>query len=270
MARDRLQKILAAAGIDSRRNCEELISTGAVSVNGTVVSELPAFADPDKDVIKVDGKRVYAAKKVYYLVNKPKGYICTNKDPQGRKKVIDLITTKERIFCVGRLDLDSTGAIIVTNDTALADKLTHPRHVFAKTYVVGIKGRITPEAVEKLKKGIWLSEGKTAPARVKILKSFHTESLLEITISQGLNRQIRRIAAKVGYKVTSLKRTHIGKLSLRGIGVGRYRSLTKPELAHLIKASARPQKPAKKGVEKVVKKPQKVQKKPKNKKKIEK
>ena len=238
MAEQRLQKVLAAAGIDSRRNCEELIVSGVVRVNRKVVDELPAFVDPDKDVITVHGRRIGAAGKVYFLLNKPKGVICTNSDPQGRKKAIDLIRTPERIFCMGRLDADTTGIIILSNDSELANKLTHPRYGLAKTYVVGIKGQITGQQIEKLKKGIWLAEGKTGRASAKILKRGHTESLIEVTIRQGLNRQVRRMLAKVGLPVKSLKRTRIGKLTSRGLGVGKFRTLTKAEIAHLKKATS--------------------------------
>ncbi len=237
MAKERLQKILAAAGIDSRRKCEQLILVGLVRVNGRIVDALPAFADVETDIITVDGQRLRPQKKVYYLLNKPKGVICTNYDPGGRRKAIDLIDCRQRIFCVGRLDADTAGAIILTNDTALCDKLTHPRHQLVKTYIVGVKGKITTEAVEKLKKGIWLSEGKTQPARVKILKAGHSESLLEIKITQSLNRQIRRILARVGYKVTALKRTEIGRISLHRLGVGCYRELTSPEVEYLTRAT---------------------------------
>ncbi len=237
MAEQRLQKVLAAAGIDSRRKCEELIVTGVVRVNRKVVDELPAFVDPEKDVITVHGKRIQAARKVYFLLNKPKGVICTNRDPQGRKKAIDLVHTSERIFCVGRLDAGTTGIIILSNDSELANKLTHPRYGLAKTYVVGIKGQITGEQIEKLKKGIWLAEGKTGRASAKILKRGHKESLIEVTIRQGLNRQVRRMLAKVGLPVKSLKRTRIGKLNARGLGVGKFRPLTKAEVAYLKKTT---------------------------------
>jgi len=209
MAEQRLQKVLAAAGVDSRRKCEELILAGAVRVNRKVVDELPAFADPDKDVITVNGKRIQQARKVYYLLNKPKGVICTNSDPQGRKKAIDIVRSPERIVCVGRLDADTTGIIILTNDTELVNKLTHPRYGLPKTYVVGVKGKITGAQLEKIKKGV--------------------------TIRQGLNRQIRRTLAKVGLPVKSLKRTKIGKITSRGLGVGKYRNLTPNEVAHLRK-----------------------------------
>ena len=235
MAKQRLQKILAAAGIDSRRNCEELILEGAVKVNNKIVDTLPTFADADNDVITVNGIRVGKTEKIYFLLNKPKGVICTNRDPQGRKKAVDFIDVPERIFCIGRLDADTTGAIILTNDTEISNKLTHPKFGLAKTYLVGIKGKILPEAVEKLKKGIWLAEGKTSLAKVKIIKSNYSQSFLQITISQGLNRQIRRMIAKTGYKVTSLKRTQIGKLTIKGVGPGQFRKLTKSEIAYLKK-----------------------------------
>ena len=235
MSRERLQKVLAAAGVDSRRGCEELILAGAVRVNRKVVDELPAFVDPQKDVITVNDKKIRAERKVYFLLNKPKGVICTNFDPQGRKKAIDIVSSGERIFCVGRLDVDSTGLIMLTNDSELANRLTHPRYELAKTYVVRVRGRIGGEEMEKLKKGIWLAEGKTGRAAVKVLKRSGRESSLEITIRQGRKRQVRRMLAKVGHKVVSLKRTRIGKLSIRGLGVGKFRRLTKDEIAYLKK-----------------------------------
>jgi len=238
MSEQRLQKVLAAAGVDSRRKCEELILDGAVRVNRKVVDKLPVFVDPEKDIITVNGRKIRAAKKVYFLLNKPKGVICTNRDPQGRKKAIDLVRTGERIFCVGRLDADTTGLIILTNDSELANRLTHPRYGMAKTYVIRVKGGIAGEQIEKLKKGVWLAEGKTGRASVKILKRGHKESLVEVTIRQGLNRQVRRMLAKVGLPVKSLTRTRIGRLTARGLGVGNFRVLTKAEVAYLSKAAA--------------------------------
>lgn len=238
MTEQRLQKVLAAAGVDSRRKCEELILDGAVRVNRKVVDKLPAFVDPEKDVITVNGKKIRAAQKVYFLLNKPKGVICTNRDPQGRKKAIDLVHTGERIFCVGRLDADTTGLIILTNDSELTNKLTHPRYGMAKTYVVRVKGEIAGEQIEKLKRGVWLADGKTGRASVKILKRGHKESSIEITIRQGLNRQVRRMLTKVGLSVKTLTRTRIGKLTTRGLGVGKFRTLTKTEVAYLKKATS--------------------------------
>jgi 23S rRNA pseudouridine2605 synthase len=231
----RLQKVLAAAGVASRRKCEELILDGVVCVNRKVVDKLPAFADPERDVITVNGMEIRAARKVYFLLNKPKGVICTNSDPQGRKKAIDIVKTRGRIFCVGRLDIDSTGIIILTNDSELTNRLTHPRYGLAKTYVVSVKGEVGGEQIEKLKKGIWLSEGKTGRAAIKVLRRSRKESLVEVAIREGLNREIRRMFAKVGLLVKSLKRTRIGKITDRGIGVGKYRMLTKDEVAYLRK-----------------------------------
>jgi 23S rRNA pseudouridine2605 synthase len=236
MSKVRLQKVLAAAGIASRRRCEEVILEGVVRVNGKVVDTLPAFVDAEKDIITINGREICAARKVYFLLNKPKGVICTNSDPQGRKKAIDIVRVRERIFCVGRLDVDSTGIIILTNDNELANRLTHPRYGVAKTYVVNVSGEIRSEQIEKLKKGVWLAEGKTAGAAIKILRRSHKESLLEVTIREGLNREIRRMFAKIGLPIRSLKRTHIGKINARGLGIGKFRPLTKEEVEYLKKS----------------------------------
>jgi 23S rRNA pseudouridine2605 synthase len=239
MGEQRLQKVLAAAGVDSRRKCEELILDGLVRVDGKVVDKLPVFVDPEKDIITVNGKRIRTAARVYFLLNKPKGIICTNCDPQGRKRAVDLVESRERVFCVGRLDGETTGALIITSDSELANKLTHPRYEVPKTYVAEVKGQIRGEAVEKMKKGVWLAEGKTGRASVKILKRSYKRSVIEITIRQGLNRQVRRMLARVGLPVKSLKRTRIGRLSTRGLGVGRSRPLSKAEVAYLKKITAR-------------------------------
>jgi 23S rRNA pseudouridine2605 synthase len=238
MEKQRLQKVLAAAGIASRRRCEELILEGQVSVNRKVIDTLPAFVDAENDIIMVNGKKIKSQRKVYFLLNKPKGVICTNFDPQGRRKAIDLVPVHERIFCIGRLDAETTGIIILTNDSELTNRLTHPKYELAKTYVTEVKGLITPEAVEKLKKGVWLAEGRTGRTAVKILKKGHEHSLLEITITQGLNRQIRRMLLKVGLPVKSLKRSHIGKLDTKGLSVGKFRALTKAEIEYLKRITA--------------------------------
>lgn len=233
----RLQKILAAAGIDSRRKCEELIQEGAVTVNGRVVDTLPAFANPDTDDIRVGGQRLKHPKKVYYLLNKPKGVICTSYDPQHRSKAVDLIDSGERIFCVGRLDADTTGAIILTNDSELTNRLTHPRYELPKTYQVTIRGRMETEDIEKIKQGVWLSEGKTERAAIKVLRKTNEDTLLEISIRQGLNRQVRRTFAHLGYKVKALKRTQIGNIVLKGLAVGAHQKLTAAQIAYLKKAT---------------------------------
>ena len=226
---------MAAAGVDSRRKCEELILSGEVSVNSQVVDRLPAFVDPQSDIITVNGKRIRAEQKVYFLLNKPKGVICTNFDPQGRKRAIDLVPCRQRIFCVGRLDVDTTGLIILTNDSDLTNRLTHPRYEVPKTYVVRVKGYIDDAALERLKKGVWFAEGKTGEASVQILNRGHQESLVEITIREGLNREIRRMLVKVDLPLKSLKRTRIGSITDRGLGVGRFRPLTNAEVQYLKK-----------------------------------
>jgi len=233
MANERLQKVMAAAGVASRRECEELILAGVVRVNGKVVDEIPAFVDPQVDVIVVDGKRLRPAQHVYFLLNKPRGVICTNRDPRGRRKAIDLIPCSERIFCIGRLDADTTGMIVLTNDTELTNQLTHPRYKVPKTYLAKVKGHADAQMVQRLKRGIWLAEGKTGKAAVKVLKAGRDESLVAITICQGLNRQIRRMLARVGIPVKALKRTRIGGVVLGDLGSGRHRLLSKTEVALL-------------------------------------
>ncbi len=239
MAKERLQKVMASAGVASRRQCEELILEGIVKVNGRVVDQLPAFVDPQQDLISVDNRRLKPPRHVYFLLNKPKGVICTNSDPQGRPRAVDLVHSSERIFCIGRLDADTTGLIILTNDSELANRLTHPRYKVAKTYHAKVKGKVDAAAVERLKKGVWLAEGKTGEAAVKVLKSAQNESLLEITIAQGLNRQVRRMLARVDVRIKSLKRVAIGKLQLGSLPVGGFRELNPSEVAglrHLTKA----------------------------------
>jgi len=238
MALERLQKILASAGVASRRKCEELILEGLVRVNGKVVERLPAFADPDKDVIIVGGTRIRQGQKVYFLLNKPKGVICTNFDPQNRTKAIDLIPTRQRIFCVGRLDAETTGLIILTNDTDLTNRLTHPKYGLNKTYLAEVKGRIEGKHIEKFKQGIWLSEGKTSQARVEILNRGPMHSLIEVRMAERLNRQVRRMLARVGLPVKSLKRTRIGKITDRGLGIGKFRLLSPAEVEYLKKATS--------------------------------
>ena len=238
MARTRLQRILAAAGVASRRKCEELILEGSVRVNKQVVDQLPAFADPEVDIITVEGKRIQQEHKVYFLLNNPKGVISTSFDPQGRQTAVSLIPVKERIFCVGRLDADTTGAIILTNDNELANRLTHPKYELPKTYEVLVKGEIEAEKLEKLKKGVWLAEGKTQRSSIKVLKKGHEESLIELTIRQGRNRQVRRMLLSVGLKVKKLKRTQIGAITLRGVGIGHFKPLTSRQISYLKKATA--------------------------------
>lgn len=233
----RLQKILAASGIDSRRRCEQLILGGSVTVNGEVVNTLPAFADPAADDIRVEGRRIRAEEKMYFLLNKPKNVICTSHDPQGRPKAVDLAPCRERVFCVGRLDADTTGLILLTNDAELTNRLTHPRYELPKRYEVVVRGRMEGEDIEKLKKGVWLAEGKTEKAAIRVVRRTNLETTLEISIRQGLNRQLRRSFARLGYKVKGLKRTCIGDIELKGIPTGQCKKLSGAQLAYLRRAT---------------------------------
>ncbi len=231
---ERLQKVLAAAGLGSRRACEELILDDRVRVNGKRVSQLPVLVDPKTDKIQVDGRVIRAEAQVYYLLNKPKGVLCTQRNESGRKRAADLLTgIGERVYPVGRLDADSQGLVIMTNDGELAAGLTHPRYGVPKTYRARVGGRLTPDELDALRKGIWLSEGKTQPARVHVVYRSRTHSVLEITLREGRNRQVRRMLARLGHPVRELTRIRIGRLDLRGLGVGRFRALRPAEVTHL-------------------------------------
>ena len=234
--RERIQKVMAAAGYGSRRACEDMVRAGLVRVNGKVVSELPVLVDTGADDIRIEGRRLKRARLVYYLLHKPKGVLCTNSDPAGRVRAIDLlIGVRQRVYPVGRLDASSTGLLLMTNDGDLAERLTHPRYGVEKTYQATIAGRISGEAMEKMKKGVWLAEAKTQGAKVKALHRGHQESVLEIKLREGRNRHIRRVLARLGHKVLKLKRTRIGGLSIRGLGPGSFRPLTTKEIALLKK-----------------------------------
>lgn len=230
---ERLQKLLARAGYGSRRKCEELIKSGGVTIDGKVVTELGTKADLEAQEVKVEGRRLRVETPVYYLLNKPKGVLSTSRDPQGRRTVIDLIPERRRIFPVGRLDAESRGAVILTNDGSFTNLLTHPRYGVEKTYEVRVRGSVEDAAVTKLRQGIWLAEGRTLPARVWVVKRKADQTELGIGISEGKNRQVRRMLAKLGFKVLALTRTRIGPLTLRGLGDGAWRELTKDEVLTL-------------------------------------
>ncbi len=241
---ERIHKILAHAGYGSRRACEEIIAEGRITINGRQAT-VGDKADPQQDDLRIDGQRVRPEQKVYYILNKPTGYLSTNSDPMGRRKVLDLLPgVPERVYPVGRLDADSRGLVLMTNDGELADLLTHPSHEVPKTYEVEVDGSLSGEQAEKLMTGVWLSDGRTAPARIKLLRRSATRTLLEITLREGRNRQVRRMLARLGHKVRSLSRTRIGNLSLRGLAPGKFRPLTEDELASLIRM-ARSQAPEK-------------------------
>lgn len=244
---ERLQKVLAAAGLASRRECELLIEEGRVQVDGRVVTELGARVDPVRQTIHVDGEELKQPRRVYFAVNKPTGVVCTARDPSGRERVTDLLPPHVgRVFNVGRLDMASEGLILVTNDGELANKLTHPRHGVEKRYLVQVAGAPTPEALAEVRKGVYLDEGRVAFANVKVKSKKKGSTILEVTLDEGRNREIRRVLARVGHKVQKLQRVAVGPVKLGEMPPGAYRPLTREEIADLREASAgEPAKPKK-------------------------
>jgi len=237
---ERLQKIISAAGAASRRKAEELIVEGCVTVNGRIVRELGTKADPEKDAIKVSGKLIHLPQsKTYIVLNKPRGFITSMKDPEGRPVVTELLKgVKARVVPVGRLDYDTEGLLIMTNDGDLAHSLMHPSHVISKIYLAKVKGIIEDKAIERLEKGVKLREGVTAPARVKKLKKSVANSWVEITVHEGKYRQVRRMLEEVGYPVIKLIRVTYGSLALGNVPLGKYRHLTSDEVKLLKDESA--------------------------------
>lgn len=229
----RLNKVLAAAGLGSRRACDEFISEGRVEVNGEVANQLGLKVDPSTDQIRVDGEPLKRFKPVYYAVNKPVGIVSTNSDPEGRPRVIDLVPDRERLFSVGRLDRSSEGLMLLTNDGELAQRLAHPKFQISKTYHVTVQGQIDVAHLARLERGIHLAEGFARVDRVKIRKQRKHATDLEIELSEGKNREIRRILARLGHKVVELKRVAIGPLKLGDIPTGSYRPLTSEEVRKL-------------------------------------
>lgn len=233
----RLQKILAAAGLGSRRQCEELIETGRVEVDRQLVTELGAKADPETQEVRVDGVKLPKTRLVYFMVNKPPGIISTSNDPAGRPRVIDLVPYDGRVFTVGRLDKSSEGLILVTNDGDLADRLTHPRYGVDKTYKVEVAGTLERKDLAPLLKGIRLAEGMARAVAAKVVRQYKHSTLLEIVLSEGRNREVRRILAKIGHKVERLQRIAIGPLRLGELPLGQSRPLERDELKALKQAS---------------------------------
>jgi 23S rRNA pseudouridine2605 synthase len=234
---ERLNKYLAHAGIGSRRHCEELIVRGRVSVNGSAVRELGTKVEPG-DAVCVDGQPLHGEKLVYWLVNKPRGYLCTNFDPGGRPRAIDLLPhVSQRVYPVGRLDEDSEGLLLLTNDGELANRLTHPRFGVEKTYRVQVAGHPKREELEQLLKGVWLSEGHVRARRVRRLKAQGESTWLEIVLNEGKNREIRRMLARLNHKVLVLRRIAIGTVQLDKLRRGKARRLTVGELERLRAAS---------------------------------
>jgi 23S rRNA pseudouridine2605 synthase len=232
---ERLQKIIAKAGIASRRAAEGLILAGRVTVDGKTITELGGKYDSSRQHICVDGKPLtFAEEKVYFLLNKPKGYLSTAKDERGRRTVLDLLPeVKERVYPLGRLDNNTEGLLLISNDGNLMNGLLHPRYKVNKTYIARITPLPTEKALDKLRQGIQLEDGLTAPAVVKQLDTAENEAKVEITIHEGRNRQVRRMFAAIGSDVRALKRVKFASLTLKGVKRGHYRPLTDAEVAEL-------------------------------------
>lgn len=238
----RLQKVLAAAGLGSRRKCEELILQGRVEIDGQIVQKLGAKVNPRRSIIRVDGETVKTKSKVYFMLHKPRGVLATNSDPSGRTRVIDLVPDHERLFTVGRLDKSSEGLILLTNDGEWANQLMHPRFGVKKVYEAQVAGAIDRETLAILRRGIHLAEGFARIDHARIKSRRKQSTIVEITLHEGKNREIRRLLAKVGHKVQRLKRVAIGPLRLGDLQPGEFRALRGSEqrkLANFKRPSAK-------------------------------
>ena len=245
--RIRLQRFLASCGLGSRRACEEFITEGRVTVDGQTVSELGATIDPSSQTIALDGERLRMERKKYYVLHKPPGYLCTNHDPAGRRKAIDLLPSEgPRLFTVGRLDENSTGLLVVTNDGDLAERMAHPRNQIFRTYHIQVAGHPTREVYESLKEGLRFAEGRFRVRSVKSLKKVGQSTWLEVVLSEGHNRELRRLFARVGHKVLKLTRISFGPIRLGKLKMGEFHDLTLPEIEalHGVLASVRERRPA--------------------------
>ena len=233
---ERLQKVLAHAGIGSRRAVEEMISAGRIRINGAV-ARLGQRVDIDKDKVEVDGSLVpLRSELAYYLLNKPAGVVSTATDPEGRPTVLDLVDVDRRVWPVGRLDMDSEGVLVLTNDGELTNGLTHPRYEVPKTYVAEVEGHVGHRALTRLARGVKLEDGMTKPAEASIVERRAGATLVRLTITEGRNRQVRRMAEAVGHPVKRLVRVAIGPLQVGRLKPGTYRKLSPTEVNHLYRA----------------------------------
>lgn len=231
---ERLQKYLAECGIASRRKCEQLILDGKIKVNGTVIKNLGIKIDPDKDIVEYDGRVVAKVQhNIYIMLNKPTGFITTVKDQFGRPSVLDIIKIKDRIYPVGRLDCDTSGLLLLTNDGDIANKLMHPKHEIDKVYIAKIRGIPDDKDLDRFRNGLLLDNRLTAKAKIEILKKINNDALVKIVIHEGRNRQIRRMCKLIGHPVMTLKRIKIGDLELGNLKVGQWRYLSGEEVQYL-------------------------------------
>lgn len=232
---ERLQKLLASAGICSRRQAEKHILAGRVSVDGTIVTALGEKADPDTQDIRFDGKPLSSPEKIYILLNKPRGYVTTMSDPQGRPVVTSLLKSlKVRVYPVGRLDLDTQGALLLTNDGDFAQNILHPSNEINRTYETLVKGVPAPKDLQRLSLGIVLDGKKTWPAKIEVLKKYQNETLIRVVIHEGRKRQVRKMFSAIGHPVKELKRVAYGGLELGDLPEGRYRELAEKEVRKLL------------------------------------
>ena len=233
----RINKYIALCGVASRRKAEELILAGRVTVNDEVMTELSYKVDEENDIVKVDDKLIKEENKlVYILLNKPEGYITTVKDQFDRPSVLDLVSDlKERVYPIGRLDYETSGLLLLTNDGDLTYKLTHPKHEVDKTYVARVKGKLTKEEIERFKTGLKIEDYTTAPAKLKVIKydEQRDSSLLEIKIHEGKNRQVRKMCKAINHPVLRLRRSAMGKIKIGDCEIGKYRYLTEDEIKYL-------------------------------------
>jgi 23S rRNA pseudouridine2605 synthase len=243
--KERIQKVLANAGVDSRRNIEQMVLDGRISVNGRTLHKLPVLVNPETDEVEVDGERIrlrdrVSGKRYYVVLNKPRGVYSTNVSQGEQVRAIDLLgkVFPGRLYPVGQLDSEAKGLLLMTNDGDLTNRLTHPRYGVPKTYRAIVDGMVDPKELEKLEKGIWLADkegtgAKTGRSQIRIIKRMKEKSVLEITMREGRNRQIRRMLAGVGHKVKDLTRVKLGPLTLEGLTPGSFRELTPREVKEL-------------------------------------
>ncbi|MBE6048301.1 MAG: rRNA pseudouridine synthase [Clostridium sp.] len=231
---ERLQKYMASCGVASRRKCEEIILDKKVKVNGVVIEELGTKVIPGKDIVEYNGKVIKPEEKhVYIMLNKPEGIITSVKDEKGRKTVTDIVNVCERIYPIGRLDYDSSGLILLTNDGDVYNKIIHPRQKITKKYIVVAEGEFTSKDIEKFNNGIDIGGYVTAPAKLKVIKFEDNKSTVEIDIHEGKNRQIRRMCSALNHNVLALKRVAVGEIKLGYLKRGEYRELTNKELSYI-------------------------------------
>lgn len=235
----RLAKYLAQVGLASRRHAEQMIKNGDIKVNGQLVTEMGTQVEPETDIIEYQGRRIGGVPMmIYVLLYKPAGFLCSVNDPQGRPTVLNLLKDiKERIYPVGRLDFDTSGLLLLSNDGEFTNLMIHPRYKITKTYEARVNGRVGPLEMDRMRKGLLLEDGMTAPAQVKLLTQDENSSLLEISIHEGRKRQIKRMCAAINHPVLNLKRTRLAFLSLQDLEEGEYRLLSSQEVEALKKCA---------------------------------